>query len=214
VRYLPHGSEWTLALGGDRRQVRLPLIGAFNVANALGAAAAAWSLGIPSDVIAERLSRSPQVPGRLELIHEGPAVLRDYAHTPDALERALSAVRPFATKRLIVVFGCGGDRDRGKRPVMGEIAARLADLAIVTSDNPRTEDPEKILDDIEAGMGARVHERVEDRHEAIARALEIARADDVVVLAGKGHETYQVRGTTKYPFDEKLIVHELTDARR
>ena len=214
VRYLPHGSEWTLALGGDRRPVRLPLIGAFNVANALGGAAAAWSLGIPSDVIAERLSRSPQVPGRLELIHEGPAVLRDYAHTPDALERALSAVRPFATKRLIVVFGCGGDRDRGKRPVMGEIAVRLADLAIVTSDNPRTEDPEKILDEIEAGMGTRAHERVEDRREAIARALEIACAEDVVVLAGKGHETYQVRGTTRYPFDEKLIVHELTDGRR
>ena len=214
VRYLPHGSEWTLALGGDRHQVRLPLIGAFNVANALGAAAAAWSIGVPSGVIAERLSRSPQVPGRLELINERPAVLRDYAHTPDALERALSAVRPFATKRLIVVFGAGGDRDRGKRPVMGEIAARLADLAIVTSDNPRTEDPAKILDDIEAGMGTRAHERVEDRHEAIARALKIARADDVIVLAGKGHETYQVRGTTKYPFDEKLIVHELTDGQR
>ena len=214
VRYLPHGSEWTLALGGDRHQVRLPLIGSFNVANALGAAAAAWSLGLPSDVIAERLSGSPQVPGRLELIHDNPSVLRDYAHTPDALERALSAVRPFATKRLIVVFGCGGDRDRGKRPVMGEIATRLADLAIVTSDNPRTEDPEKILDDIEAGIGSRPHERIEDRHEAIARALKIAGAGDVVVLAGKGHETYQVRGTTKYPFDEKLIVHELMDGRR
>jgi len=214
VRYLPHGSEWTLALGGDRYQVQLPLIGAFNVANALAAAAAAWSLGVPPHVIAERLSRAPQVPGRLELLHERPSVLRDYAHTPDALERALSAVRPFATKRLIVVFGAGGDRDRGKRPVMGEIAARLADLAIVTSDNPRTEDPERILDDIEAGMGTREHERVEDRHEAIARALKIARPDDVVVLAGKGHETYQIRGTTKYPFDEKLIVHKLMDGQR
>ena len=210
VRYLPHGSEWTIAMGGERHDVRLPLIGAFNVANALGAAAAAWSLGVPSAVVAQRLSRSPQVPGRLELLHERPAVLRDYAHTPDALERALSAVRPFATKRLIAVFGCGGDRDRGKRPVMGEIAARLADVAIVTSDNPRTEDPEKILDDIEAGMGGRPHERVEDRREAIARALEIAGSDDVIVLAGKGHETYQIRGTTKYPFDEKEIVHELS----
>ena len=214
VRYLPHGSEWTLAVGGDRHQVRLPLIGDFNVANALGAAAAAWSLGVPAVTIAERLSRSPQVPGRLELVNERPAVLRDYAHTPDALERALQAVRPFATRKLIVVFGCGGDRDTGKRPVMGEIAGRLADLAIVTSDNPRTEDPETILDDIEAGMDGVAHERVVDRRDAIAHALQVAGNDDVVVLAGKGHETYQVRGTTKYPFDEKLIVHELMAAER
>ena len=124
-------------------------------------------------------------------------MLRDYAHTPDALERALDAVRPFARGRLIVVFGCGGDRDRGKRPEMGAIAERKADLAIVTSDNPRTEDPERILDDIEAGMTATNHERIEDRRDAIARALELAAPDDVVVLAGKGHETYQVRGTDK-----------------
>jgi UDP-N-acetylmuramoyl-L-alanyl-D-glutamate--2,6-diaminopimelate ligase len=214
VRYLPHGSEWMLAAGGERHAVRLPLIGAFNVANALGAAAAAWSLGVPAATLAERLSRAPQVPGRLELLQERPAVLRDYAHTPDALERALDAVRPFATKKLIVVFGCGGDRDKGKRPVMGEIAGRLADLAIVTSDNPRTEDPARIIDDIEAGMQGVAHERVEDRHDAIARALEIAGPDDVVVLAGKGHETYQIRGTTKYPFDEKQIVNELMARQR
>ena len=214
VRYLPHGSEWTLAVGGGRYEVRLPLIGAFNVANALGAAAAAWSLGVAAPAIADKLARAPQVPGRLELLHEHPAVLRDYAHTPDALERALDAVRPFATRKLIVVFGCGGDRDKGKRPVMGEIASRLSDLAIVTSDNPRTEDPERILDDIEAGMAGRPHERIEDRREAIARALEIAESEDVIVLAGKGHETYQIRGTTKYPFDERLIVNELLhDAR-
>src|SRR6185436_5810275 len=103
--------------------------------------------------IAERLSRAPQVPGRLELISEAPAVLRDYAHTPDALDRAIDAVRPFTKGRLIAVFGCGGDRDRGKRPEMGAIAAQKSDVAIVTSDNPRTEDPEKILDDIESGMG-------------------------------------------------------------
>jgi UDP-N-acetylmuramoyl-L-alanyl-D-glutamate--2,6-diaminopimelate ligase len=139
-------------------------------------------------------------------------VLRDYAHTPDALERALDAVRPFADGRLIVVFGCGGDRDRGKRPVMGSIAEQRADLAIVTSDNPRTEDPERILDDIEAGMTGKNHERIEDRRGAIARALDIAAPDDVIVLAGKGHETYQVRGTIKYPFDEKIIVRELSVA--
>ena len=210
VRYRPRGSEWTLAIGGERAPVKLPLIGAFNVANALAAAGAASAVGVPAATIAERLSRAPQVPGRLELLHDTPAVLRDYAHTPDALERALGAVRPFATGKLIVVFGCGGDRDKGKRPVMGDIAASMADLAIVTSDNPRTEDPERILDEIEAGMGSRPHERVEDRRAAIARALAIAGADDVIVLAGKGHETYQVRGTVKLHFDEKEIVQELT----
>ena len=210
VRFRPHGSEWTLAIGADRAPVTLPLIGDFNVANALAAAGAASAVGVPTATIAERLSRAPQVPGRLELLSDRPAVLRDYAHTPDALERALGAVRPFATGKLIVVFGCGGDRDKGKRPVMGGIASSMADVAIVTSDNPRTEDPERILDEIEAGMGSRPHERVEDRREAIARALAIAGADDVIVLAGKGHETYQVRGTVKLHFDEKEIVQELT----
>jgi UDP-N-acetylmuramoyl-L-alanyl-D-glutamate--2,6-diaminopimelate ligase len=209
VRYTPRGSEWQLEAGGARAQVHLPLVGDFNVANALGAAAAAWALGLHGDEIARRLSSLPQVPGRLERIHERPTVLRDYAHTPDALERALMAVRPFAERRLIVAFGCGGDRDRGKRPQMGAIAERLADHVIVTSDNPRTEDPERIIDDIEAGMRGTNHERITDRHDAIARALTIAAPDDVVVLAGKGHETYQIRGTIAYPFDEREIVRDL-----
>jgi UDP-N-acetylmuramoyl-L-alanyl-D-glutamate--2,6-diaminopimelate ligase len=139
-------------------------------------------------------------------------VLRDYAHTPDALERALAAVRPFTAGRLVCVFGCGGDRDRGKRPTMGAIAERLADHVILTSDNPRTEDPERILDDIEAGMTRRDHERVEDRRAAIARALTHAAPDDVILLAGKGHETYQIRGTETLPFDEAAIVAELSAA--
>jgi UDP-N-acetylmuramoyl-L-alanyl-D-glutamate--2,6-diaminopimelate ligase len=184
-------------------------VGDFNVANALGAAAAAWATGMPAHKIAAKLSTLPQVPGRLERIYERPTVLRDYAHTPDALERALLAVRPFARRRLIVVFGCGGDRDRGKRPQMGGIAERLGDYAIVTSDNPRTEDPDRIIDDIEAGMKGSNHERITDRYDAIARALTIAASDDVVVLAGKGHETYQIRGTIAYPFDERQIVREL-----
>jgi UDP-N-acetylmuramoyl-L-alanyl-D-glutamate--2,6-diaminopimelate ligase len=146
------------------------------------------------------------------VLHDQPTVLRDYAHTPDALERALAAVRPFTRGRLIVVFGAGGDRDRGKRPEMGRIAEAGADVVVVTSDNPRTEDPERILDDIEAGMSRRDHVRVEDRRDAIARALSLASAGDVVLLAGKGHETYQIRGTETLPFDEREIVAELAAA--
>lgn len=204
------GTDLTLALDQERFPTRLPLIGEFNLSNALGAAAAAYALGIPGAQIAERLATLPQVPGRLEMISEQPMVLRDYAHTPDALERALDALRPYAKGRLIVVFGAGGDRDRGKRPEMGAAAARLADLAIVTSDNPRTEDPERILDDIVAGMSGATYERIVDRRDAIARAVALAGPGDVVLLAGKGHETYQIRGTEKFPFDEREIVRELT----
>jgi UDP-N-acetylmuramoyl-L-alanyl-D-glutamate--2,6-diaminopimelate ligase len=219
VRFTPRGSTWTLVAEPStvigrtsrRAQVTLPLIGDFNVVNALGAAAAALAMGLALADVARRLATLPQVPGRLEIVLERPTVLRDYAHTPDALERALHAVRPFVEGRLTVVFGCGGDRDRGKRPVMGGIAERLADHVILTSDNPRTEDPELILDEIEAGM-QREHERIEDRREAIARALATASPDDVILLAGKGHETYQIRGTARLPFDEREIVREL--ARR
>jgi len=211
VHFQPRGSEWRLCAGTQRHALRLPLIGDFNVRNALAAAGAAWHLGMTFSAIAARLRTVPQVPGRLEVIHEVPTVLRDYAHTPDALERALAAVRPFTRRKLIVVFGCGGDRDRGKRPLMGAIAERCADYAILTSDNPRTEDPDEILDDIERGMRKDNHERHEDRRLAIARALELANpANDVVLLAGKGHETYQIRGAARLPFDEKSIVAELT----
>ncbi|MEP6493055.1 MAG: UDP-N-acetylmuramoyl-L-alanyl-D-glutamate--2,6-diaminopimelate ligase [bacterium] len=214
VRYSARGSEWTLCVEKERAAVRLPLIGDFNIANALGAAASAHAIGLPVSRIAERLSTMPQVPGRLEVLRDAPTVLRDYSHTPDSLARALDAVRPFTPERLIVVFGCGGDRDRGKRPLMGAIAEERADFAIVTSDNPRTEDPEAIIDDVERGMTKQNHERIEDRRAAIARALELATSRDVIVLAGKGHETYQVRGTTKLPFDERIIVHELSSRVR
>jgi UDP-N-acetylmuramoyl-L-alanyl-D-glutamate--2,6-diaminopimelate ligase len=209
IRYGPRGSTWTLALGAERVQVRLPLLGDFNVANALGAAAAAWAMGVAPTRIGERLGTLPQISGRLEMISDSPTVLRDYAHTPDALERALCAVRPFATGKLIVVFGAGGDRDRGKRPQMAAVAERMADRVIITSDNPRTEDPERILDDIAAGFTRADYERVEDRRQAIARALATMGADDVLLLAGKGHETYQIRGTDRLPFDERLVVREL-----
>jgi UDP-N-acetylmuramoyl-L-alanyl-D-glutamate--2,6-diaminopimelate ligase len=192
--------------------VALPLIGDFNVANALAAAAAALAVGLPLDTTAARLSTLPQVPGRLERVLDRPVVLRDYAHKPDALDRALDAIRPFTRGRIILVFGCGGDRDRGKRPIMGGIAERKADVVILTSDNPRTEDPERILDEIEGGMERRDHLRIEDRRDAIARAMSMALPGDVVLLAGKGHETYQIRGTTSQPFDEKAIVQGLAGA--
>jgi UDP-N-acetylmuramoyl-L-alanyl-D-glutamate--2,6-diaminopimelate ligase len=209
VRYVPTGSEWRLVTPGGEARVRLPLIGDVNVQNALAAAAAAFALGLAVADIASRLERVPQVPGRLEVICDRPTVLRDYAHTPDALERALGTARAFTTGRLIVMFGCGGDRDKGKRPLMGEIAERGADRVIVTSDNPRTEDPGGIIDEIEAGMRAAKHERVVDRRAAIERAIQLAADGDIVLLAGKGHETYQIRGTVSYPFDEKEIVKEI-----
>ena len=224
VRFDAVGSTFTVVArdgthDGQRVETRLPLLGDFNVTNALGAMAAAWGLGVALPEVAAALAHVPQVPGRLERLAGRATVLRDYAHTPDALDRALSAVRPFARTpdgaptRVHVVFGCGGDRDRGKRPAMGAIAERLADAVIVTSDNPRTEDPERILDDIVAGMQRGPTDppvaRLEDRREAIAFALRTAAPHDVILLAGKGHETYQVRGTEKLPFDEAAIVAEL-----
>lgn len=214
TEFTPRGSTFTLcAPAADAVKVHLPLLGDFQVENAVGVAAVGVSLGIPLTRIAERLSTMPQVSGRLERLSAMPAVLRDYAHTPDALERALQSVRPFATGRVIAVFGAGGDRDRGKRPEMGRVAARLADVCIVTSDNPRTEDPEQILDDIVAGMPAAKILRQVDRRQAIALAVDLAGPEDLVLLAGKGHETYQIRGTTSYPFDEAQIVAELTAGR-
>ena len=209
VRFSSHGSDWLLNHDGKSVPVRLPLIGDVNVHNALGAVAVGLTLGVPLEELARGLANLPQVPGRLEVIASDPTVLRDYAHTPDAIERALVAIRPFARGRIILVFGCGGDRDSGKRSEMGRAAEAGADHVIITNDNPRTENPEAILDDIEQGMSAGRHERITKRKAAIAHALEMAEDGDVVLLAGKGHETYQIIGTTKLPFDEKLIVHEL-----
>jgi UDP-N-acetylmuramoyl-L-alanyl-D-glutamate--2,6-diaminopimelate ligase len=206
------GARFTLVTPGGQHPVTLPLLGRFNVANALGVAACAAGLGVATAEIAERLSTAPQVPGRMERIAADPCtVLRDYAHTPDALERALETTRDITASggRVIVVFGAGGDRDRGKRAPMGAAATRLADIAIATSDNPRTENPERILDEVEAGMGTRPHYRVTDRRAAIGQALELARLGDTVLLAGKGHETYQVVGTEKQHFDEREIVRDL-----
>ncbi len=208
ITYDATGSNWTLRAGDDHAQVRLPLVGDFNVINALAAASAALSVGIPVNVLAQSLALVPQIPGRLELIAESPPIIRDYAHTPDALVRSLAALRPFVSGKLILVFGAGGDRDPGKRPIMGAAAEVGADRVIVTSDNPRTENPEAIIDEIERGM-TMAHERQSDRRRAIARAIEIAQPGDTILLAGKGHETYQVIGTEKHPFDERQVVGEL-----
>lgn len=209
------GARFELVAGGRQAAVRLPLLGDFNVQNAAGAAAVCLALGYDLRQVAEMLSTVPQVPGRLERIATEPCpVLRDYAHTPDALERVLRTLRPLVAGRLIVVFGAGGDRDRGKRPEMGDIAQRLADVPVLTSDNPRTEDPDAILDDIAAGMKEGAYRRITDRRAAIEEALNIAGPGDLVLLAGKGHETYQILGTTKHPFDERNIVREILAGRR
>ena len=209
------GSRFQLSGKFGSAEVSLPLLGDFNVANALAAAATALGLGLPVGEVASRLSSAPQVPGRMERISDAPCiVLRDYAHTPDALERALTSLRPLTSGRLIVVFGCGGDRDRGKRPIMGRIAAELSHLAIATSDNPRTENPDAIIDDIEQGMGGMPHLRISDRLAAIHAALNEGRAGDTILLAGKGHETYQVIGTEKINFDEREIVQEAVRGKK
>jgi UDP-N-acetylmuramoyl-L-alanyl-D-glutamate--2,6-diaminopimelate ligase len=213
-RFVPGGSEWELVTPSGRSQVRLPLLGSFNISNALAASAAAHLLGLDPAEIARGLSNAPQVPGRMETLARAPTlVIRDYAHTPDALERALEALRPSIGGRLIVVFGCGGDRDPGKRPGMGRIGVAGSDYAIITSDNPRREDPAAIVNDTVAGLRSGGWEAIVDRREAIGRALDLAGPEDGVLLAGKGHETYQEVGGERHPFDEALVVTDLLSQR-
>jgi UDP-N-acetylmuramoyl-L-alanyl-D-glutamate--2,6-diaminopimelate ligase len=199
--------------------------GRFNVANALGALAVAHALGGSLAVLLETLERGVRVPGRFEPVQRGQdfAVLVDYAHTPDSVENVLTAARDLVQgrgdgeRRVLCVFGAGGDRDRGKRPIMGAIAARLADVTIVTSDNPRSEEPERIIAEIMAGAESVTSAEVSsicDRREAIARAVSIARAGDVLVIAGKGHEQGQeFEDGRKLPFDDVTVAREALDAR-
>lgn len=215
VELLSHGSTFRLQRGRERVAVSLPLLGRFNVENAMAAAGVASVVGLSLEEIADRLSTAPQVPGRLERVVAEPfTVLIDFAHTPDALRRVLQTLRPIVRGRLLVLFGAGGDRDRGKRPLMGAAVAEGADLAFVTSDNPRTEDPEAIIDDVVAGMEGALLRRIPDRREAIAEALDEARPGDLVLLAGKGHETYQVLGKERHPFVEREIVLAHLSTRR
>jgi UDP-N-acetylmuramoyl-L-alanyl-D-glutamate--2,6-diaminopimelate ligase len=208
------GSHFTAHTPDGDFEVEIGLPGRFNVLNALGAWAAARRLGVPAEAIAAALPGAARVPGRFEPVDEGQpfAVLVDYSHTPDSLENALRAARDLAERRVIVVFGAGGDRDRGKRPLMGEIAARLADVAFVTSDNPRSEDPDAIIAEILAGIDASAPARVEhdaDRRASIARAVAMAAPGDVVVIAGKGHEQGQeFAGGRKEPFDDVAVARQ------
>jgi UDP-N-acetylmuramoyl-L-alanyl-D-glutamate--2,6-diaminopimelate ligase len=209
VKVTPGGTGFT-ARGVD---VELPLPGRFNISNALVALAAGSALGLSLEEMAGALRDAEPVPGRVQTVDAGQdfAVLVDYSHKPAALENVLRAARELATGRVIAVFGAGGDRDRGKRPLMGEIGARLADVAIVTSDNPRSEDPEAIIDEVLAGVpaGAAGVEREVDRRAAIERAVALAAAGDVVVIAGKGHETGQeFAGGRKEPFDDVVVARE------
>lgn len=198
------------------------LVGRYNLSNILAAVAAGVALDLPLEAILQGINRRVVVPGRLERVdnRRGVTCLVDYAHTGDALENVLSTLTELATGRIITVFGCGGDRDNGKRPIMGRIAAELSDLAIITSDNPRTEDPQKILEQIRAGvlpLGLREYgpdeldegfetkgyTTVESRRSAIRLAARVARRGDILLLAGKGHEDYQIIGTTKHHFDDR-----------
>jgi UDP-N-acetylmuramoyl-L-alanyl-D-glutamate--2,6-diaminopimelate ligase len=201
----PAGSEFSFH-GLD---LKTRLVGRFNVENVLGAVAAAQLLGIDDDAIAAGVAHLAGVPGRFEAVDEGQpfAVLVDYSHTPDALGSLLTEARSLAEGRLICVFGCGGDRDRGKRPMMGEIASRLADQAIVTSDNPRSEDPNAIIEEILGGI-VRPVDVEPDRAAAIGRALSEAREGDVVVIAGKGHEQGQEFADRTIPFDDRDVARE------
>ena len=175
--------------------------------NVLGAISVAVLLGIDIETIIEKIKGAKGAPGRYELVNCGQdfGVIVDYCHTGDALENILKSINELKRGRVITVFGCGGDRDASKRPIMGGIAENLSELAIVTSDNPRTEDPQKIIDDILVGMKKDNHIVILDRDEAISKAIELAEKNDIILLAGKGHETYQILGRKKIHFDDREI---------
>ena len=212
------GVRFTAAFAGEKAQTSLAIPGLFSVHNALGVMAVGLVLGLSLEDCAAALRDAKGVKGRLENVPtDGDySIIIDYSHKPDALENVLRTLRPVTRGRLIVLFGCGGDRDRLKRPIMGQIAADNADLCIVTSDNPRTEDPEAIIDEIMEGFRGKETSvlRICDRVEAIRTAIDKARAGDVILLAGKGHEDYQIVGHEKHRMDEREIVAEYLEMRK
>ncbi len=214
LRMSERGVIFDIDLNGEKREIRLGIPGKFSVYNALGAICACLNIGISIEDIEKGLVLAKSVKGRIEVVHTATpyTVIIDYAHTPDGLENIISAVRGFARGRVITVFGCGGNRDSSKRPKMGRIAEELSDIAVVTSDNPRCEVPGDIIKDILAGMEKDNHIVVENRRDAIRYAMETAKENDIIILAGKGHETYQEIDHVKHDFDERVVVREILAA--
>lgn len=211
IKVTSRGSSFDIIYRGESYAANIQIPGRFSVYNAICAAGAALQLGIDINTVIDGLAKAVGVVGRVEVVPTDTdyTVIIDYAHTPDGLENIIKCVKGFAEGRTITLFGCGGDRDSAKRPVMGEIAGKLSDYSIITSDNPRTEDPEKIICDIEAGM-KRTNGKytvITDRREAIGYALDTAKAGDVIIMAGKGQETYQIIGKEKHDFDERIEVY-------
>lgn len=213
------GSSFTVITPVGKAEVKLKLGGQFSVYNALAAIASGLALEIPLEDCVKSIERVPGIRGRFEVVAEKPYVIVDYAHTPDGLENVLNAARVVTPKdaRLIAVFGCGGDRDATKRPKMGRIAERLADLVVITSDNPRTEDPQQIITDIISGIQRFDSARMvvdADRRQAIHAAIDMAKADDIIVVAGKGHEDYQILGDRTIHFDDREVVQDYVKQKR
>jgi UDP-N-acetylmuramoyl-L-alanyl-D-glutamate--2,6-diaminopimelate ligase len=206
------GVAYRLSYCGRTADIKVSTPGLFTVHNTLCAAGVLLAAGFGFDAVVSGLNQIPKVPGRAEVITEGLPfdVMLDYAHTPDALENILTTIRTYAKGRIVTLFGCGGDRDRTKRPKMAAAAAKYSDYLIVTSDNPRTEDPEAIIEEVVVGLeGATVpYKVIVDRREAIGYAISHAEEGDLILLAGKGHEDYQIIGREKVPFDEKEIVKD------
>lgn len=217
VRISAKGVLFDLDFKGTKYPARLAIPGRFSVYNALAACAVGLSLGVEPEKVLGALMVAKGVKGRAETVYTNTdyTVIIDYAHTPDGLENIVSTVREFAEGRVITVFGCGGDRDATKRPIMGEIAGRLSDYCIITSDNPRTEEPMSIILQIEEGMKRTScrYEMIENRRAAIRAAMDMARKGDCIILAGKGHETYQIIGREKRHFDEREVIQEILEGR-
>lgn len=216
INYSPAGVSFTVIYPAGEQRLCLRLSGLFNVYNALAAWSVAWQEGMPADTIARALQSITGIPGRFEPIRCGQdfQVIVDYAHSPDGLENVLRAARQVTKGKIITVFGCGGDRDRGKRPLMGQIAGRDSDFTVLTSDNPRSEDPLEIIREIEPGLKTSGGEYlvIPDRRQAIYKALALARPGDLVLIAGKGHETYQIVGDEVLPFDDRLVARQALES--
>ena len=208
--------DFRVKISDRNERVKVCIPGRFSVYNSLAAICVAKKIGIPSDKVIEALSEV-RVPGRSEMVDNEKEIpiMIDYAHSPESLQNILSAVKSYTRGKVISVFGCGGDRDKGKRPIMGEISGRIADFTFITSDNPRTENPEEIVKEIEVGMKKTKgnYKVVVDRTEAIREAIKMATKLDIIVLAGKGHEPYQEINGVKYPYDERIIVKEIMEEK-